>query len=73
VGLVIGLLIIVAFLVLLFKRYKKVPQGKALVRNGIGGTLVRFTGMFVVPIFHRVELMTSRSSESRSIAAAPTG
>ena len=57
VGMVIFLLIIVAFLVLLIKCYKKVPQGKALVRNGIGGTLVRFTGMFVVPIFHRVELM----------------
>jgi len=57
VGLVIGLLILVAFFVLLIKCYKKVPQGKALVRNGVGGTLVRFTGMFVVPIFHRVELM----------------
>ena len=48
---------LVGLLILLVKCYRKVPQGKALVRNGIGGTLVKFTGMFVVPILHRVELM----------------
>ena len=57
IGIAIVLLVVVSFFILLIKCYRKVPQGKALVRNGIGGTLVRFTGMFVVPIFHRVELM----------------
>ena len=57
IGGVILLLVLVAFVILIIKCYKKVPQGKALVRNGMGGTVVRFTGMFVVPIFHRVELM----------------
>lgn len=57
IGVVVIIFVAVMFLILLLKCYKKVPQGKALVRNGIGGTLVRFTGMFVVPIFHRVELM----------------
>lgn len=38
--------------------YKKIPQGKSLVRTGIGGTKVAFNkGMFVVPVLHKMEIM----------------
>ena len=38
--------------------YKKIPQGKALVRTGVGGTKVSFdSGLLVVPVIHMVELM----------------
>lgn len=38
--------------------YKKIPQGKAIVRTGVGGTKVAFNkGMIVVPILHKMEIM----------------
>jgi flotillin len=37
--------------------YHKVDQGKALVRNGMGGTKVSFSGIVVLPIIHKAELM----------------
>ncbi len=38
--------------------YKKVHQGQALVRTGFGGTKVATDkGLYVVPVFHRVEVM----------------
>ena len=38
--------------------YKKVPQGEALVRTGFKGTKVATDkGLYVVPVFHRVEIM----------------
>ena len=37
--------------------YRKVEQGKALVRNGFGGTKTAFSGMTVFPIVHRAEIM----------------
>jgi len=37
--------------------YKKVEQGTAIIRNGIGGTKVSFVGMLVLPVLHRKELM----------------
>lgn len=37
--------------------YKKVEQGTAIIRNGIGGTKVSFVGMLVLPVLHRRELM----------------
>jgi flotillin len=51
--------VVVAFglLILLVKCYRKVEQGTALVRNGVGGTKVSFSGMIVIPILHRVERM----------------
>ncbi|MCP4262513.1 MAG: flotillin family protein [Planctomycetes bacterium] len=45
------------FFALLLKCYKKVSQGQALIRNGVGGTKVSFSGKFVIPIMHRVEYM----------------
>lgn len=57
---IVGLIVVVAvgFLVLLAKAHKKVPQGKALIRTGFGGAKVALdSGIFVIPIMHRVEEM----------------
>ena len=53
----VTVIIVVGFLALLIKCYRKVSQGEALIRNGIGGTQVSFSGKFVIPIMHRVEYM----------------
>lgn len=53
--------VVVFFLVLLGMLaffYKKIPQGKAIVRTGVGGTKVAFNkGMYVIPVFHKMEIM----------------
>lgn len=49
---------VLVFLALLASFYKKIPQGKAIVRTGVGGTKVAFNkGMYVIPIFHKMEIM----------------
>lgn len=55
----IGLLIIfIGFVLLVARAHKKVPQGKALIRTGFGGAQVALdSGMFVIPILHKVEEM----------------
>ncbi|MCT4628632.1 flotillin family protein [Winogradskyella sp.] len=56
VGLILFLIIIYFAVIALF--YKKVPQGEALVRTGFKGTKVATDkGLYVVPVFHRVEIM----------------
>jgi len=38
--------------------YKKIPQGQALVRTGLGGTKIATDkGIYVVPVFHKLEIM----------------
>ncbi|GEM51140.1 flotillin family protein [Empedobacter brevis] len=50
--------IFIAFIVVLSIFYKKVPQGKAIVRTGVGGSQVAFNkGMYVIPVFHKMEIM----------------
>ena len=52
------LLLLIIMMGVLASFYKKIPQGKALVRTGIGGTKVAFNkGMFVVPVLHKMEIM----------------
>ena len=55
----IGLLFMMALggLLMLVKLYQKVDQGTSLVRNGMGGTKVSFSGMLVFPVVHRAERM----------------
>ena len=58
--LIVGIIVFlfIAFLVVLSTFYKKIPQGKAIVRTGVGGTKVAFNkGMYVIPIFHKMEIM----------------
>jgi uncharacterized membrane protein YqiK len=51
-------IIVVGLFILLVKCYRKVPQGMALVRTGMGGARVSTSsGMVVVPVLHRAELM----------------
>ena len=45
----------IGFLVLIAKFYKKVEQGEAILRNGMGGTRVAFTGQMVYPVIHKIE------------------
>jgi len=52
-----GILFVVGLVVLIIKCYRKVNQGEALVRNGMGGTKVCFTGTPVVPVIHKSEIM----------------
>ncbi|HLV51950.1 MAG TPA: hypothetical protein VKY44_08355 [Flavobacterium sp.] len=50
--------LVIAFFVVLSMFYKKIPQGKAIVRTGVGGSKVAFNkGMYVVPVFHKMEIM----------------
>lgn len=38
--------------------YKKIPQGKSIIRTGIGGTKVAFNeGLYVIPFLHNIELL----------------
>ncbi|MCV6631008.1 MAG: flotillin family protein [Flavobacteriaceae bacterium] len=56
IGLILFLVIVYFAIVAMF--YKKVPQGKALVRTGFKGTKVATDkGLYVIPVFHKVEIM----------------
>ncbi len=60
VGIIIGSIVflIVIYFIIIALFYKKIPQGQALVRTGFKGTHVAFDkGLYVVPVFHRVEIM----------------
>jgi flotillin len=54
--LILAIFTVGAFIVIV-RCYRKVTQGKALVRNGVGGTRVSFSGMVVFPIIHQCEVM----------------
>ncbi|MEO2064254.1 MAG: SPFH domain-containing protein [Christiangramia sp.] len=58
IGLGIVLFLIVVYFAIIAMFYKKVPQGRAIVRTGFGGTKVATDkGLYVVPVFHKVEVM----------------
>jgi len=54
-GSIFLVLIFVTGIISFLTCYRKVEQGKALVRNGMGGTKVSFAGIAVYPIVHRSE------------------
>lgn len=57
-GIGVLLFLIVVYFAIIAMFYKKVHQGQALVRTGFGGTKVATDkGLYVVPVFHRVEVM----------------
>jgi uncharacterized membrane protein YqiK len=59
-GISLGLIVFSAiiYFVIVAMFYKKVPQGQALVRTGRKGTKVATDkGLYVVPVFHRIEVM----------------
>lgn len=52
------LVLIFGFFALVALFYKKIPQGQALIRTGLGGSAVAFdAGMYVIPVFHKLEVM----------------
>ena len=56
VGLILFLIIVYFAIVAMF--YKKVPQGKALVRTGRKGIHIGTDkGIYVIPVFHKLEIM----------------
>ncbi len=55
---IVIVVVIVGTLAMMAKWYKKPIHGKALVRSGKGGTKIAFEkGFFVIPVFHRLEIM----------------
>jgi len=56
--LVIIAIFVLGILSLFMKWFKKAIHGRALVRTGSGGTQITFEkGLWVIPIFHRIEIM----------------
>ena len=45
--------IFAGIIILLLASYKKVPQGQALVRTGLGGHKATFSGILVLPSLHK--------------------
>ena len=54
---VISAIVIFGIIGSIIKMYRKVSQGSALVRTGMGGSKVSFSGIMVVPVLHKMELM----------------
>ncbi len=58
IGAIISVLFIFGILAAIVSFYKKIPQGQAIIRTGIGGTKVAFEkGIYVVPVAHLMEKM----------------
>ena len=53
---VLGVLLL-GFLAIVARMYQKAVQGEALVRTGLGDTKVSFSGILIVPILHKLEVM----------------
>ena len=51
------IIISIGLLVWIISMYKKIIQGKVLVRTGMGGTKVFFNAGLVVPVLHKMEIM----------------
>lgn len=54
---VVVAVIFLGILAMIVKCYRKVEQGTALVRTGLGGPQVSFSGKIVLPIIHRFEIL----------------
>ncbi|SNR60783.1 flotillin family protein [Hymenobacter mucosus] len=54
---VIVAVLVLGFIALVARMYQKAVQGEALVRTGLGDTQVSFSGIFVVPVLHKLEVM----------------
>ena len=53
-----SVVVVVFGTIIAFSRfYRKVQQGQAIVRNGVGDTRVNFNGLMVFPVIHQAEYM----------------
>lgn len=57
VFLIVLAIIVFGTFILIASFYKKIHQGKVIVRTGVGGTKVFFNGGMVVPVLHHKEIM----------------
>ncbi len=53
----IGLVFIAGLGIMLIRCFRKVEQGTAIIRTGMGETRVSFSGIVIFPIIHRLEMM----------------
>ena len=53
---IVGLFLL-GFVAVIAKMYKKAVQGEALLRTGMGDAKVSFSGIIVVPVLHKLEVM----------------
>ena len=51
------LIVMIGIVTFFIRLYKKAIQGEALLRTGLGGTKVTFSGMIVFPVLHKLEVM----------------
>lgn len=57
IGAVIFLMLLIAVIIFIASIFRKAKQGEALVKTGFGGTKVSFSGMLIIPVFHKLEVM----------------
>ncbi|AKP50814.1 flotillin family protein [Cyclobacterium amurskyense] len=58
IGIALIVFLIIIFFAIIALFYKKVRQGEALIRTGFGGIQIATDkGMYVVPLFHKLEIM----------------
>nr|WP_129750464.1 SPFH domain-containing protein [Flavobacterium beibuense] len=57
VGMIAFIIVFIGALVWIISMYKKIIQGKVIVRTGAGGTKVFFNAGLVVPVLHKMEIM----------------
>ncbi len=57
VWIIVGVVLFIGFISLFIKMYRKAVQGEALIRTGVGDARVSFSGMFVIPVMHKLEVM----------------
>ncbi len=53
----VGVILVIGILSLFIKMYRKAVQGEALIRTGVGDAKVSFSGIFVIPVMHKLEVM----------------
>lgn len=57
ITMIVTIVVIIGLLVWIVSMYKKIIQGKVIVRTGAGGTKVFYNAGLVVPILHKMEIM----------------
>lgn len=63
-------LIFIGIIGLIISMYKQVPQGKALIKTGLGGIRISFNGIFIIPLLHKQEIL---DITTRTITINKTG
>lgn len=54
---IVGAIVLFGFIAMIVSWFRKANQGEAIVRTGMGGTKVSTSGIFVLPVIHKFEIM----------------